>query len=342
VNYQRCPRQYFFERLVYAPNVEEMAVWNDADAPEPPANLTATFRGAVIHRFCEQYREGSSLDETLRCSFEEVLHHRRAEIGDRMAEIDPNRALKELRPFAENYLSSGVRDRIENARAEHSSSADVFQKSEDFAFLAQSPVPGVYSEQRFRLRLPRGVVTGTIDKLLVTGKPGSDLTAEIIDFKTNRFNPRVDSLAPKPALKYKSKQASDSTPQLAFDFDQKADVTFDSEVASSVSDYQLQMQAYALAVRRLTSGVEHLKVTLHFLDPNLEVTLPDQLLREEACIAAVEETIETLSDRDAPGDFPPAPAAHCQNCRYLELCPPGRAWLGGTISPAADHPKFEI
>ena len=339
VNYQRCPRQYFFERMVYAPNVEEMAVWSDAEAPEPPANLTATFRGAVIHRFCEQYREGSSLDEILRSSFEEVLHLRRAEIGDRIAEIDANRALQELRPFAENYLSSGVRERIESARAEHSSSADVFEITSNPALPALQPVPGVYSEQRFRLKLPRGVITGTIDKLLVTGRPGDNLTAEIIDFKTNRFNLRVDPPQPEPmsTANRKTKRSDDPRSQLAFDFDPEPELSLDTEVASSITDYQLQMQAYALAVHRLTSGIDQLKVTLHFLDPNLEVSLPEQLLREDACIAAVEETIETLTDRDAPGDFPPAPAAHCQSCRYLELCPPGRAWLSGTTSPAADH-----
>ena len=35
--------------------MDELAVWNNAEAPEPPANLTATLKGAVIHRFCECY-----------------------------------------------------------------------------------------------------------------------------------------------------------------------------------------------------------------------------------------------------------------------------------------------
>ncbi|HEY5838655.1 MAG TPA: 3'-5' exonuclease, partial [Pyrinomonadaceae bacterium] len=42
INFQRCPRQYYFERLLRTPGAEELAVWNDAEAPEPPANLTAT------------------------------------------------------------------------------------------------------------------------------------------------------------------------------------------------------------------------------------------------------------------------------------------------------------
>jgi len=51
INYRRCPRQYYFDRVLHAPTGEESAVWNDAEAPEPPANLNATLRGAVIHRF---------------------------------------------------------------------------------------------------------------------------------------------------------------------------------------------------------------------------------------------------------------------------------------------------
>jgi ATP-dependent helicase/nuclease subunit A len=44
INFQRCARQYFFERMLRTPGREERAVWNDAEAPEPPANLTATSR----------------------------------------------------------------------------------------------------------------------------------------------------------------------------------------------------------------------------------------------------------------------------------------------------------
>ena len=39
INYGRCPRQYYFDRVIHAPTGEEMAIWNDAEAPEPPADL---------------------------------------------------------------------------------------------------------------------------------------------------------------------------------------------------------------------------------------------------------------------------------------------------------------
>ncbi|MCA1574781.1 MAG: UvrD-helicase domain-containing protein, partial [Acidobacteria bacterium] len=40
INYQRCPRQYFFDRILHVPAADALAVWNDAEAPESPANLT--------------------------------------------------------------------------------------------------------------------------------------------------------------------------------------------------------------------------------------------------------------------------------------------------------------
>ena len=60
INYQRCPRQYYFDRVLHTPATDALAVWNNAEAPEPPANLTATLKGAVIHRFCETY---STIDD---------------------------------------------------------------------------------------------------------------------------------------------------------------------------------------------------------------------------------------------------------------------------------------
>ncbi|HEX3282814.1 MAG TPA: UvrD-helicase domain-containing protein, partial [Pyrinomonadaceae bacterium] len=88
INYQRCPRQYYFDRVLHLPSADQMAVWNDAEAPEPPANLTATLKGAVIHRFCETYEKQDDTQELLRRSFADVLRLRQAELGERLFEID--------------------------------------------------------------------------------------------------------------------------------------------------------------------------------------------------------------------------------------------------------------
>ena len=95
-----------------------MAVWNDAEAPEPPANLTATLKGAVIHRFCETYSAGEKCEARLQRSLDDVVRSRQAELADRLLDIDREEALKELLPFARNYLSSDVFQRIESAKKE--------------------------------------------------------------------------------------------------------------------------------------------------------------------------------------------------------------------------------
>src|SRR6185503_135962 len=116
INYRRCPRQYYFDRVLHLPAAEELALWNDAEAPEPPANLTATLKGAVIHRFCETYSAGEEVEGRLTSSFDDVLRLRQAELADRLIDIDRENALKELLPFARNYLSSDVYQRIESAK----------------------------------------------------------------------------------------------------------------------------------------------------------------------------------------------------------------------------------
>src|SRR5207253_6725049 len=98
INFQRCARQYYFDRMLRAPGNEELAVWNDAEAPEPPANLTATLKGAVIHRFCETFREGDDADARLRASFDEVVSQRQSELAGRVFEIDPEQAVADLMP----------------------------------------------------------------------------------------------------------------------------------------------------------------------------------------------------------------------------------------------------
>src|SRR5689334_18157182 len=115
INYHRCPRQYYFDRVLQLPSADELAVWNNADAPEPPGNLTATLKGAVIHRFCERYTTDQSAEQCLRESFEEIVRLRQAQLADRLVEINVDAAMKELSPLARNYLASDVFKRVERA-----------------------------------------------------------------------------------------------------------------------------------------------------------------------------------------------------------------------------------
>jgi hypothetical protein len=109
------------------------------------------------------------------------------------------------------------------------------------------------------------------------------------------------------------------------------------------------MQAYALALRELlmyrtgsssdrvkdsTSEqplkINTLRATLHFIDPNIEISLPAALLDEETCARAIDDAMLSIATLDGTLDadlFPPLPATHCRICNFLELCPAGREWL---------------
>jgi ATP-dependent helicase/nuclease subunit A len=318
LNYHRCPRQYYFDRVLHTPSEDEVAVWNNADAPEPPANLTATLRGAVIHRFCEEFREGDDLHTCLKASFDYVLLQRAAQLGDRVSEIDTERALQDLLPLAQNYHGSNVQRRIEAARTVTQHSSPITHHS----------AIGVLSEQRFRIRRPLGILAGTIDKLIVSpSADGKRINVEIIDFKTNRFRGRkfADGKTLRgAALRHK---------QLSLDFldlessESNRDLLIQAEVEATAADYQVQMQAYALAARELIPDVATVRVTLHFLDPDVEVSLADALLDREACAKAIDDTMLSIVSSSSPESFPPQPADHCRACSFVELCPAGRHWL---------------
>ncbi|HEX7530876.1 MAG TPA: hypothetical protein VF333_07025, partial [Pyrinomonadaceae bacterium] len=139
-----------------------------------------------------------------------------------------------------------------------------------------------------------------------------------------------------------------------------------AEQAENVAhDYQLQMQSYALALRELLgyrtgSGpgsprgqpawgggsdrvnespdtplanefkINTLRATLHFIDPNVEISLPASLLDQDTCARAIGDAMLSIAALDGTLDtdlFPPLPATHCRICNFLELCPAGREWL---------------
>src|SRR5712691_10077070 len=87
-------------------------------------------------------------------------------------------------PLARNYLASDVFTRV--TAAHRVSDETVNSKLEIRS--SKLSAPGLWSELRFRLRRRLGILTGTIDKLLITpAANGEGVDVEIIDFKTNRF-----------------------------------------------------------------------------------------------------------------------------------------------------------
>jgi ATP-dependent helicase/nuclease subunit A len=322
INYQRCPRQYYFDRVLQLPSSEQMAVWNNAEAPEPPANLTATLKGSVIHRFCERYTRDQSAEECLRASFDEVVRLRQAQLSDRFVEIDYEAAMKELLPLAKNYLSSDVYQRVEAVPkiGEHYSPRPAGEE-------------GLWSELSFRLRRRLGVLSGIIDKLLVTHSAPGETEIEIIDFKTNRIafdKSEVPRELPAPRIR------TPKDGQFAFDFEAAPPPepvnrypSLEEALKTAAEDYQLQMQAYALAVRELLPSLATAKVrvTLHFLDPNVEVHLADELLRPARCEQAIDEGMQRTIFSSDPANFPVKTAPHCRMCNFLSVCEAGKQWV---------------
>jgi len=362
INFQRCARQYYFDRTLKAPGKEERAVWNDAEAPEPPANLTATLKGAVIHRFCETFSNGDDAGTRLRTSFDDIVAQRQVELAGRAFEIDPEQAVHDLLPLAQNYLANDVFRRVTAAHRFTGESGDTKFEIRN----PKSSSPGLWSELRFRLRRPWGILTGTIDKLLITpGVSGDGFDVEIIDFKTNRFRSPSPSGAQQPqtiaavatTVPVSNRVATHRTEirsqpaQALFNFETveeepSAEVVLTTDIftsepersiaaqAESVTrDYQLQMQSYALALRELLPSdarISSLRTTLHFIDPNIEISLPAALLDQETCARAVDDAMLSISTLDGTlnaDQFPPLPATHCRICNFLELCPAGREWL---------------
>ena len=341
INFQRCPRQYYFERLLRTPGAEELAVWNDAEAPEPPANLTATLKGAVIHRFCETFCEGDDAEVRLRESFEHVRSMRRAQLAGRELGIDEAAAVTDLLPLAQNYLSSEVFRRVQDATRINA------EENPQSAIRNPKSSPGLWSELRFRLRRPLGILTGTIDKLLIT-PAANGLEVEIIDFKTNRFSPRSKSAPPVTRNVDKTATASRATVaaqpgQAAFDFEVVAEdvaveesapaVSFEDQIDNAARDYRLQMQGYALALRELLPHdvrINSLRATLHFIHPNVEATVANDLLEIETCARAIDDAMSEIALVDGTLEmeqFPPITNSHCRMCNYLSFCAAGREWL---------------
>jgi len=309
INYQRCARQFYFDRVLQLPTADELAVWNNAEAPEPPANLTATLKGAVIHRFCERFTPEQNVEECLRRSFDEVVRLRQSDLADRLVEIDAEAATKDLLPLAMNYLRSDLFSRVELARSSVTNQ-EVHPAGE----------PGLWSELSFRIRRPLGVVSGAIDKLLVT-QANDHYEVEIIDFKTNR-------LALRPQASGASSVSNTRSNQFAFDFD-VAPPQPNNALAVAAHDYQLQMQAYALAIRELLPSLKDspIRVTLHFLEPNLEYHLADELLTQSTCEAAIDSAMHDILRSSQPQDFSVNPATHCRTCSFLKVCAAGREFV---------------
>ena len=140
--------------------------------------------------------------------------------------------MRALLPLAQNYLASDVFRRV--SKLASTSAGDRADEIHRLKSVPQSS-SGLWSELRFRLRRPLGILTGTIDKLLITPN-GNGVDVEIIDFKTNRF-----SLPPAPAIKTVRSATATATVitapgQTSFDFEAIVDEASTSTFAASLDE----------------------------------------------------------------------------------------------------------
>src|SRR4029079_3236426 len=110
--------------------------------------------------------------------------------------------------------------------------------------------------------------------------------------------------------------------------------SINDQVESVAHDYRLQMQGYALALRELLPAdvrIQTLRATLHFIEPQIEFSLPASLLEEVMCEHNIDEAMTMIALIEGTLDadqFPPLPAAHCRTCNFLEMCPAGKERRG--------------
>ncbi len=136
--------------------------------------------------------------------------------------------------------------------------------------------------------------------------------------------------------------------QIAFDFNAPETKTeevvapefsLEDRVRIAASDYQLQMQAYALAVGELmpssAQAISSITSTLHFLEPNVEVHLASDLLNLGTSMTAIDTAMMEIISSSEPTHFPVRPATHCRMCNFLGICPAGRDWLRSVRSQEA-------
>jgi hypothetical protein len=173
---------------------------------------------------------------------------------------------------------------------------------------------------------------------LITRLDDGSLNVEIIDFKTNRI-PRTRETPKKtsevPAKDINQKTRRSSVAQFSFDFENSVsllvqpDTSSTDPLTSAALDYKLQMQAYALAVKELLPlAVDgQIRVTLHFLEPNVEFQLDAEMLEGKVCATAIDEAIREIVSSSEPAEFPVNPSSHCRMCNFLNLCPPGQQRL---------------
>lgn len=281
MSFANCPRQYYFARFLDPLETEtqlERRMLEDPERSEGNARLSPAIRGLIVHRFCEELQPEDQDDQALHQVLCRAVASLRADGRLEDVALDDAAIVNDTWWLARQYAQSELRRQIDEAQRRAS---------------AASAGDEVWSEQMFTIRCGAALVTGVMDKVLISPHAsGQGVLAHVVDFKTNTFRTR-----PK-------------TPG------------FRDELVEKVAWYRLQMQSYALALWTLVPNVKEVRATLHFLEPNYTFTLPPPQTRKEAAAFAVEEVINKLVGirAFAETDFEAKAGPRCLRCRYSQVC----------------------
>jgi ATP-dependent helicase/nuclease subunit A len=282
VSFANCPRQYYFARLLHPLEGEEggqmRRLAGDTERPEVENRLSPSLRGLIIHRLCEELKHEDQSETAVRAALRQVVAMLRAEGELEEITLAEETIIQEVWPLAWRYAKSKIRVQMDEVQARAQQQQDHYE---------------VWSEREFIVRCDPALVTGVIDKVLITPHPsGEGVTARVVDFKTNFFKAR------------------------------RGENAFETELAEKVAQYRLQLQAYALALWTLRSDVRDVRATLYFLAPDYTFELPPEQVGKKAAEKAVTKVVQELVGIRtlASTDFRANPGARCLVCRYATVC----------------------
>jgi len=96
------------------------------------------------------------------------------------------------------------------------------------------------------------------------------------------------------------------------------------------AEYQLQMQCYSEAVRRMIPNISEVKATLQFLQPipSLEYEYPSSMISEASSNQQIQAVMNRIGRCGSdPVSFAASTGKQCLRCTFHDLCPEGSAYL---------------
>ncbi len=261
--FRECPRRYYLSARMGLQGSMIPSSQHTLDQPEGGDPLDAALRGTMIHQII------SSLEEDPTRTAEELLHRQIQSMEWEGSSYDVSRVLESLFVYLKHYEALQA----------------------DFNQLYGGTIVERLSEFPFRIPLERGgpvVLTGVVDRLIAAESNG-ELTAHIVDFKTNRIRSEADVLA-------------------------------------AVDAYYPQLLLYRHAVMHLYSyrgkKPTRCRSSLWLLDVGRSVEMPDDPQREKSQWDDWKEAFMYMAGHSSMNDYPPCLGSWCGYCMHRGGCRP--------------------